>query len=181
MSIPWQVFGALALVALPLTASAAEPVFGVDLGLGAQDVPGATLVTAEPRLTLRLDRTAPISLDAWVGAQQTIFSLEEDDIGVGHAFAGAVGGDGRTCSGTLCVGFRLALGAQYAAYHWGHADLGDAPHATSTTAFLEAAPYLSMGGFSVALEARVHRLLDPQPYEDKLVRFGGGVLFGLQF
>jgi hypothetical protein len=83
--------------------------------------------------------------------------------------------------GAWCAGFRLALGAQYADYAWGDADIGDDPHGTSTSAFVEAAPYVSIGRFSVALETRVHRLLDAPAYEDKRVRFGGGVVLGWQF
>ena len=181
MRSAWQVFVALAVLALPLTAHAAEPVLGVDVGLGAQDVPGALLVSVQPRLALRLDRDAPISFDAWVGVHQSVFSPREGSFARGHAFDGAVGGDARTCSGSWCVGLRLALGAQYADYAWGDADIGDDPHASSTSAFVEVAPYLSSGLFSVALDARVHRLLDPPAHVGQLERFGGGLILGWQF
>jgi hypothetical protein len=168
--------------AAPARAHALEPVGSVEVVLGAQDVPGARFIGAQPRLALRLDREAPVSFYGWLGMDVSLFAPTDGEYANGHGFDGAMGGDARACTASgLCVGLHATLGAQYVAYHHGDADIGPTPGASSTSAFVDLEPYVSIGRLTVAVDARVHRLLDPGQYEDDLVRYAGGVSFGYVF
>jgi hypothetical protein len=168
--------------ATPGRANALEPAAAVEVVLGAQDVPGASFIGAQPRLALRLDRDAPVALYGWIGFDLSLFSPQEGDFANGYGLDAAVGGDARTCTAShVCAGVRTTLGLQRLGYHHGDGDIGDPPETSSISGFVDLEPYVAIGRVTVALDARVHRLLDADAYEDDLVRYAGGISLGYSF
>jgi hypothetical protein len=153
----------LALLAVPTTAFAGSPELGVEMAVGAQELPGAEIVAWTPRLTFRLDGDDAISAYARAGYTVVLAGGETND----YAVEGAVGLDARSCGATgFCLGSRLGLGLQHA----------DVAAVSSTSSFAELSPYIAQGRTAFGVELRAHH-----PDGAKALQFAANVIVSVAF
>ena len=150
---------AVAALALPARAHALEPQLSAEVVAGGQDVPDSLMLAFQPRLLLRLDRSAVLTGYVRGGLAVTIPAGEGMAAGIGLDAAG--GGDVRACKSawSLCAGVRVGGGFQYADYDAIDSNSDTDDHATTTNLFVEVQPYVSWHGVSLGVDARAHRTL----------------------